>query len=45
MDIYKSFSINIGTVNDKKDPEMIKFVLDYLKTKTMCKHAIENYLP
>ena len=43
MDIYKSFIVNTGTVME--DPEMIKFVLDYLKTKRMCKHAIENYLP
>ena len=29
--IYKSVKISIGTV--AKNPEMLKFVLDYLKTK------------
>ena len=31
MDIYKSLNINIGTV--MKNPEMLKFVPDHLKTK------------
>ena len=30
--------INIGTVME--NPEMLKFVLDHLKTKKMCKHAV-----
>ena len=34
MDIYKSVKINIGTV--MRNPEMLKFVLDHLKTKKMC---------
>ena len=37
MDIYKSLNISIRTV--MKNPEMLKFVLDHLKTKKMCKHA------
>ena len=36
--IYKSVKIYIGTV--MKNPEMLKFVCDHLKTKTMCKHAV-----
>ena len=31
MDIYKSLNINIGTI--MKNPEMLKFVPDQLKTK------------
>ena len=31
MGIYKSVRISIGTV--MKNPEMLKFVLDHLKTK------------
>ena len=31
METYKSLNINIGTV--MKNPEMIKFVPDHLKTK------------
>ena len=37
MDVYKSLNISIGTV--MKNPEMLKLVLDYLKTKIMCKCA------
>ena len=40
MDIYKSLNINIGTV--MRNPEMLKFVLDHLKSKNMCKHAVKN---
>ena len=40
MDIYKSAKINIGTVVRK--PEMLKFILDHLKTKNMYKHAVKN---
>ena len=36
--IYKSFNINIGTV--VRNPEMLKFVPDYLKTIKICKHAV-----
>ena len=32
--------INIGTVME--NPEMLKFVLDHLKTKKMCKHAVKK---
>ena len=38
MDIYKSININIGTV--MKNPEMLKFLPDHLKTKKMCKILI-----
>ena len=40
MDIYKSLNINIGTV--LKNPEMLKFVPNHLKTKKMCKHALKK---
>ena len=40
MDIYKSVKISIGTV--MKNPEMLKFVPDHLKTEKMCKHAVEK---
>ena len=40
MDIYKSAKISIRTV--MKNPEMLKFVPDHLKTKKMCKHAVEK---
>ena len=40
MDIYKSFIINIGIV--MKNPEMLKFVFDLLKTKKMCKHIVKK---
>ena len=40
MDIYKSLNITIGTA--MKDPEILKFVPDHLKTKKMCKHAVEK---
>ena len=32
--------INIGTVI--KNPEILKFVHDHLKTKKMCKHAVKK---
>ena len=41
MDNYKSLNINIGTV--MKNPEMLKFVPDHLKTKKMCKHAVKKW--
>ena len=31
MDIYKPFKISIGTIT--KNPEMLRFVPDHLKTK------------
>ena len=34
MDIYKFIKISIGTV--MRNPEMLKFVADYLKTKQKC---------
>ena len=42
IDIYKFLNISIGTV--MKNSEMLKFVTDHLKTKKMCKHAV-NKLP
>ena len=33
---YKSLRINIGAII--KDPEMLRFVHDHLKTKMMCKY-------
>ena len=40
--MYKSLNISIGTVS--KNPEMIKFVSDHLKTKKMCKYAVKKLL-
>ena len=40
VNIYKSVKISIGTI--VKNPEMLKFVVDYLKTKKMCKNAVKN---
>ena len=40
MEVCKYLNINIGTV--MKNPEMLKFVPDHLKTKRMCKHAVKK---
>ena len=40
MDVYKS--IRISTVTVMKNPEMLKFVPDHLKTKKLCKHAVKK---
>ena len=44
MDIYRSVKIDIGTVT--KNPELLKFVPDHLRTKKkkkkMCKHAVKK---
>ena len=40
MDIYKSVKISIGTV--MKNPLILKFVSDHLKTKKICKLAIKK---
>ena len=37
-DNYKSSKINIGAII--KNPQMLRFVSDHLKTKKMCKHAV-----
>ena len=43
MNIYnKSLNISIGTV--MKSLEMLKFAPDHLKTKKMCKHAVNQLL-
>ena len=36
----KSLNTNIGTV--MKNPEMLTFVPDHLKTKKICKHALKK---
>ena len=36
----RTLNINIETV--MKNPEMLEFDPDYLKTKTMCNHAVKN---
>ena len=40
MDIYKSVKISIGVVI--RNPNMLKFVPDHLKTKKICKHAVKK---
>ena len=40
MNIYKSSNISMGTV--RKNPGMLKFVPDHLKTKKLCKHAVKK---
>ena len=40
MDICKYLNISIGTA--MKNPEMLKFVSDHLKTKKMCKLAVKK---
>ena len=42
VNIYKSVKISIGKV--VKNPEMLQFIPDPLKTKSMCKLAVKNYL-
>ena len=39
---YKSLNSSTGwTV--MRNPEMLKFVPDHLKTKVICKHAVKNF--
>ena len=38
--LYKPLNIRIGTV--MKNPEILNFFPDHLKTKIMCKHAAKN---
>ena len=40
MDIYESVKISIGVV--MRNPNMLKFVPDQLKTNKMCKQAVKN---
>ena len=42
MNVYKSLNINIGTV--MKNPEMLKFVPDHVKTKKCVSMQLKNYL-
>ena len=39
---YKSSKINIGAVI--KNPEILKFVPDHLKTEQMCNYTVKSYL-
>ena len=38
MDVYKS--LNISTITVMKNPEMLKFAANHLKTKKRCKPAV-----
>ena len=41
MNVYKSLGISIGTI--MKNPEILKFIPDHLKTKNkMCNHAVKK---
>ena len=40
MDIYNLLNISIGKA--MKNPKMLKFVPDHLKTKKKCKHAVKK---
>ena len=40
LDVYSVLNISIGTV--MKNPEMLEFFPDHLKTKKMCKYAVEK---
>ena len=40
MDIHKSLDINVGTV--MKNPEILKFGPDQLKTKKIYRHAVKK---
>ena len=40
MDVYSVLNISMGTV--MKNPEMLEFFPDHLKTKKMCKYAVEK---
>ena len=42
INIYKSINIKIETV--MKNPEMLKFVLDHLKTKKCVSIQLKSYL-
>ena len=43
VDIIDVFmSLNISTATAMKNPEMLKFVPNHLKTKKMCKHAVKK---
>ena len=42
IDTYKSVKVSIEIV--MRNPEMLKFVPDHLKTKKLCKHAVKKLL-
>ena len=42
MDISKSLNITVATV--MRNPEMLKFVLDHLKTKKCVNMQLKNYI-
>ena len=37
---YKSLKVSIRAII--KNPEMLRFVLNHLKTKKMCKHTVKK---
>ena len=39
---YKSLKISIGAIAIIKNPEMLRFVPDHLKTKRTCKNAVKK---
>ena len=40
MDVFKSVKISIGTV--MKNPEMLKYVPNHIKTKRLCENAVKK---
>ena len=43
VDIIDVFmSLNISAVTVMKNPEILKFIPNHLKTKKMCKHAVKK---
>ena len=42
MDVYKSIKVSIGTVI--KNPQMLKFIPDHLKTKNCVHMQLKSYL-
>ena len=40
IDTYNSAKISIGTLI--RNPEMLNFILDHLKTKKMCKDSVKK---
>ena len=41
-DNYKTLKVELGTII--KNPEILKFVLDHLNTKKVCKKAVKKLL-
>lgn len=38
---YKTLKIGTGVIG--KDPEMLKFIPDYLETKIICKNVVKKF--